>query len=140
MQTESMKRLLRKDDKSPSGYEIVGFELKICFEDGCLTYQCKELKSYKTIGDLFDNWTLLNQIDNSISHDAFEQGIKMPDGSYWFEGDIGKSNGEDFTVKIRSIDRTWYACFDDGINIPLGLVMKNYSDIKHIGNIHGGEK
>jgi len=103
-QTEMMLRLLLDN-------QIVGFQLKIAYriyqsismpseklikedDDNIYgTFQSEEIKPYNTIGELLDNWERVT-VDNEIVHNRFEQGIKMPDGTWWFSGDIVRWNNE----------------------------------------------
>ncbi len=84
MQTEEMKRLLKKDDKSPSRYRISGYLLTITYKTGSGVYYCNTLKPYRTIGDLFDNWKCIS-VDFMLEFDAFELGIKI--GDEWIFGE-----------------------------------------------------
>jgi len=94
MQTETTHRLLRLDGEKPSGYRIVAEVLY------CTTERVKELglnihwdakpQSFgierfwrKPGGTWWGCYPL-----SSPKHDAFELGIKLPDGTWWFEGDI----------------------------------------------------
>ena len=99
MQTDSMKRLLRLDGEKPSGYRIVAEVL--C----CTTQHIKDMKLNihwdvkphkrgivkfwrKPAGTWWGCYPL-----QSPYGDAIEQGIKMLDGTWLFEGDkIGRAS------------------------------------------------
>ena len=78
MKFEDMKQLLVKDDTSPSGYKIVGYEWHRIV-DGATQVTIW----YREEGET--DW--VHTGEQEIDYDAFELGIK--DGDEWFfEGDI----------------------------------------------------
>lgn len=91
MQTEGMERLLRKGSDSLSGWRISGYLLTLSYPVPAYNisgvYFSETLKPYKTVGELLDNWKRVDKLFEPISFDAFEQGIKTPDGTWWFAGD-----------------------------------------------------
>ena len=121
MQTESMTRLLRKDADSPSGFEIVGFEWHI---NGSLYQGDAPDKCF------FDIYEDAN--GEYIIHDAFEQGIKIDNGEWWFEGDIGLESGRDFTLEI--VDMYWRLVFD--CSNAVGASIQRLRFCQRFGTIH----
>jgi len=83
--TEQMLRLLEKDDKSPSGFRIVGYE-----------WRYAGISRHPHLGIYHKVWITdtgrdiacyLKEKVNYLEHDAFELGIKV--GEEWvFDGDI----------------------------------------------------
>ena len=82
MQTEDMKRLLVKDDKSPSGYRIVGYERKII-----KTFQQPTFRSTgytpPPISQIVNEYSyLINNIKGwatkIIQHNAFQTQLVRP--------------------------------------------------------------
>ena len=133
MQTEMMLRLLLRDNNSPSGYKIVGYERKRVEEKGG-----RIVPRSRTVGDRI-MWSLLGHVDC----DAFEYGVKV-NGEWYFEGDqfyVYRLYRED-TIKTLKFGLNkeggwygWYWEFHDygGCN---DIFDCNKSPGKLIGNIH----
>ena len=118
MQTESMMRLLRKDESSPSGYRIVG-KLAI---DMNLTEK-------------------ISMNDSEFgSPDAFELGIGVGLNNWWFDGDRGENKIGTFVLYWDSdydINKWWirYDCGGEEHH-PCNVLI----NAKRIGTIHDKEE
>ena len=80
--TESMSRLLVKDDTSPSEWRVVGYLL---IRNGMIAY----LKNPNT------KITTGNPLVFNIDFATFDPSILMPDGTWWFTGDRIKMHSYD---------------------------------------------
>ncbi len=151
MQTGSMKRLLRINPKSPSGYTIVGYlEIQCEMEEGHKRMAKFTLREgyLKTVCHdnimISDNRDWINNKDGKF--DSYELGVKRPDGTRWYEGDVieytypmnkeGKRvNGVltwDAINYVFSVDST-------GDYVNRVMLMDFYDErmkTKRIGNIH----
>ncbi len=151
-QTESILRLLVKDDKSPSGWKPVGYlwyTSSIGHDNIMRIYYCRKLLSrgYNWLDKPFpsyggDVWEDV-QIDSSGvgsnwgENQAFEQGIKMPDGSYWFEGDIGKERGcPQFELCFNGIRWTKIYRVNKTEIVRTIVSIESLEVAKRLGNIH----
>ena len=89
--TESMTRLLIEDKSSPSGWRVVGYEYHT---NGWGGYKYEQsLIRVAHIQDIEESPSVITWLTskNYIDHTAFEQGILMPDGEWWFAGDVNES-------------------------------------------------
>jgi len=81
-QNELMLRLI-KDNK------IAGYEwhrsYKAVKDSEIIIVHGKDIGTENLSG-----WNILVYPEYRIEYDSFEQGIKMPDGTWWFEGDLFK--------------------------------------------------
>lgn len=137
----SMIRLLEKDNMSPSGWRISGYLLTLSYPAYNISgvYFSKVLKPYNPIGGLFDNWRRIDELLDTISFDAFDPGILMPDGTWWFNGDavketIGWERAGILTHRSYSGDFT--VIRDDGRSVSEFFP----SSWKRIGTVHEKEE
>lgn len=65
--------------------EIKGYLLILALDEICGIYFCETLESYRTIGDLFDNWIRVDESFDIIKIYPFEVGAKV-EGNWVFEG------------------------------------------------------
>jgi len=140
MQTKMKLRLLKKNENSPSGYKIVGYQMKapVNINEG-------------EIGDFFGKYipedTWFSHMRPYVVHDAFELGIKVGD-NWWFEGD---------KFELVRRDHLYFLAFNDVefefLKIPLRasegitrdmdiipLRMVGPREVTCVGNIHEGVK
>ena len=138
MQQEMVLRLINNN-------KINGY-LLILSGDNNGIYYCKELKSYKPVGDLFDNWKHIDESFKNVIIYPFEQGINV-DGKWFFEGDIFELEGRTekvYTLYYKSISIDEICAFDfvywqlrgkfDELDLCWGLIQCKG---KRIGSIYG---
>jgi len=141
-QTESMSRLLEKDESSPSGYRIVGYEWR--FNGGSIHPHLGIYHKVYITDTGRDIAMYLNDQVNYLEHDAFELGIKV--GEEWvFDGDIRDDHYILYYGEIEVYSGSTGYLASGWFWTKKGhkaVVFSPDSVICHkiIGNIHEGEK
>ena len=70
-------------------------------------------------------------------HDAFELGIKMEDGTWWFEGDIGTHWGLVRFTLVYDEDTLQWTTLCDGALVRFSYQVRQFlSESRKIGSIH----
>ena len=129
MQTESMMRLLRKDEDSPSGYEIVGKLWMHYDEDRHAMVEDWEVIVPDEEQAATGLWIEGFDDDNWVTYDAFEMGILGDE--WWFAGDVGLHG----VLNSPTINHGW-VFMSQGTSCDFWTIINP----KRIGTIHDKEE
>ena len=137
-QDEEMKRLLKKDPNSPSGFSPVGYEYHVSLNEFVPNIQIYHSPKLEWLFETEHAHSIdilnITDGDEPIEHDAFEPGIKVDD-EWVFPGDKFKdSDGNIYEIKHTGYEYLFCADEEDELLSHVDLVF-----YECIGNIHDQE-